>query len=189
MESFSRNPFYDELKLYCSRGGGRGEEDRDSIGPLYKSIHFQRGYGIGYVDPFPYETYGLGFGDSISNLFRMALPYLKQGLKHLGKKAVDTVANVAHDVIEGRNIPEAAKEHVTTATQELIAKAPKALTELMNKNKQISEMPISSRANVAPRRTTGKRKQAGKKRGVPAKKRGSEIRAASSKYPGLHGVL
>lgn len=157
------NPFYDELKSYCVSGGGGGgvgyNVDEDSIGPLYKSVHFQRGFGFGYVDPFPYEKYGLGFGDTISNLFRMAVPYLKQGLKHLGKKAVDTVAHVAHDALEGQNIPEAIKSHAGTAGRELIAKVPRAFSEVLDKSRSATDNDISLDESVVTGRASRKRKK------------------------------
>jgi hypothetical protein len=169
MEGLSQNPFYDELKTYCKSGGGGGGEieERDSIGPMYKSINFQRGYGIGYVDPMPYEKYGLGFGDTISNLFRMAVPYLKRGLKHLGRKAVETAANVAQDAIEGENVPESMKLHAGATARELMAKAPEAFSRIINKNDGRIDTGVSPmrsvRAGRAQKRTRGARSRAGKR--------------------------
>jgi hypothetical protein len=168
MDGLSQNPFYDELKVYCKSGGGGGEiEERESIGPLYKSINFQRGYGVGYVDPLPYEKYGLGFGDTISNLFRMAVPYLKHGLKHLGRKAVETVANVAQDAIEGQNVPESMKLHAGTTARELMAKAPEALSRIINKNEGLTDAGVSPMGSVhagrAQKRTRGQYRRGGKR--------------------------
>jgi hypothetical protein len=171
------NPFYDELKAYCTSGGGELDE-RDSIGHLYKSINFQRGYGVGYIDPFPHETYGLGFGDTISNLFRMAVPYLKQGLKHLGKKAVDTAANVAYDALEGQNIPEAVKTHVGTTAREIVARAPEVISEVLDKSRGNMDKTSSASENLSVK-TTPRRQQ--RKRRQPIRSR--TIKRARKGYP------
>jgi hypothetical protein len=46
---------------------------------------------------------------------------------------VNTAANIAQDAINGENIKEAAKAHVTSATHDIFAKAPLALREALNK--------------------------------------------------------
>lgn len=192
-DGISSNPYYDQLKLYCPKRGGAAEGldediDRENIGSLYRSIQFQRGFGLGSVDPFPYDTYGLGFGDSISNLFRMAVPYLKEGLKHLGKKTVAAVANVAQDAIEGRNIPEAAAEHAETAARDIVAKIPTALSATMgDKSKRGQSEPVSLGYDATEERSiTRKRKRApaGRRRVIATGKR----RGGRASFPVLDNL-
>lgn len=170
--------------MHTTNGGGLGDDD---IGSLYKSIQFQQGYGFGYMDPFPYESYGLGFGESISSLFRMAIPYLKEGQTYLGKKAVNTVANIANDAIEGKSVPESAKRHVYEAADDVFAKAPAHLAQIANKRgrsqiKSVNHSDASASATTPQRRgTTGVRKRL---------RLGSNARTGLLKtYPALNNIL
>lgn len=154
--ALSGNPYYDDLKLYAGISGGGGiggggGGDSDDIGPLYKSIHYQRGYGVGFVDPFPFDTYGLGFGDSISQLFRLAVPYLKQGLKHVGHRVVEGAASLAKQAIEGKSLPEAAKEALSKTSEQLVAKAP-AVLERLHKGFASDVSPVSRTVTAAVKR-------------------------------------
>lgn len=116
------NPFYEQMKRLAMAGDGFDED----IGDVYKGIMYQRGYGLGYGVDIN-EMNGLGFGDSLMNVFRYIMPALKSGAKYLGDKAISTAADIAHDAIAGRNIGEAAKEHVTKAGKEIFARAPDTL--------------------------------------------------------------
>lgn len=118
------NPFYDQFKHDVMVGGGFG--DGEGIGDVYRSVLYQRGYGLGY-DIDLGDTYGLGFGDNLMSLIRYALPMLKGGLQYLGKQAVSTAANIAQDAIEGKSVKESAKEHISKVGEDIFAKAPAAL--------------------------------------------------------------
>jgi hypothetical protein len=122
------NPFYDQFKLECVKGGGL--RDEDDLGEFYRGSMYQRGYGLGFGEPFiGNDMCGYGLGQTLSNLFQMAWPLLKRGMKFLGTSAVGTVADIARDVIEGKNVKESAKERVTKTAQDILAKAPKAISE------------------------------------------------------------
>ena len=57
--------------------------------PAFHGARFQQGYGLGSI---------------FKGLFRWGMPNLKQGAKVLGKKALQTGAQVAQDVLEGNNV-------------------------------------------------------------------------------------
>ena len=59
--------------------------------PAFHGARFQRGYGLGSI---------------FRGLFRWAVPHLQQGVKMLGKKALETGVDVAQDVLEGKNLKE-----------------------------------------------------------------------------------
>ena len=63
--------------------------------PGYRGSRYQRGYGIGSL---------------LGSLFRAATPLLKSGAKALVKQGARFGTEVVSDVIEGRNIKEAARE-------------------------------------------------------------------------------
>lgn len=120
------NPYYEQFKGECLMGEGF---NRQEIGPFYKGVLFQRGYGLSYQELPICQMYGLGLGDTLSHWFQLALPMIKRGLKFLGKKAVNTAANIAQDAIEGRKFQESAKEHVTETAKDIWTKAPAAIRE------------------------------------------------------------
>ena len=124
------NPFYEHFKVECLGGAG---VDTSDLGPFYKGVLFQRGYGLTYRELPTCQAYGLGLGETMSNLFYAALPMLKRGLRYLGSKAVRTAANIAEEAIRGRNIGEATKEHATEAVKDIWAKAPPEIVERLNK--------------------------------------------------------
>ena len=61
--------------------------------PAFRGSRFQQGYGLGSI---------------FKGLFRWAMPYLQQGAKILGKKALQTEAQVAQDVLDGHDVKTAA---------------------------------------------------------------------------------
>jgi hypothetical protein len=153
------NPFYDQFKVECLGGEGVGKHE---LGPFYKSVLYQRGYGLGYQELCPEQMYGLGLGDSLTNLFHMAWPVLRKGLKYLGKSAVSTAADVARDVIEGKDLKESARKHVTKSAQDILARAPAAITgikEGANRSSSVSSQQIGKRKrSSAATRPSAKRK-------------------------------
>ena len=60
--------------------------------PAFHGGRFQQGYGLGSI---------------FKGLFRFAVPHLRQGVKMLGKKALQTGVNVAQDVLAGENFKTA----------------------------------------------------------------------------------
>ena len=63
----------------------------------FHGARFQQGYGLGSI---------------FKGLFRWAMPHLQQGAKVLGKKALQTGAQVAQDVLEGNNVNTALEKRI-----------------------------------------------------------------------------
>ena len=62
--------------------------------PMFAGRRYQRGHGLGSI-----------FG----GLFKAAMHLLKKGAKTLGREALITGLNIAGDVVQGRNIKQAAE--------------------------------------------------------------------------------
>jgi hypothetical protein len=127
------NPFYEQGKMLATAGNGQNED----IGDLYKSVLYQRGYGLGYDELS--DMQGLGFSDGLMSMFRFVMPALKTGLQYLGKQAVSTAANIAQDAIAGRNVKEAAREHVLRVGEDIFAKPPGINKGRAGKRKALSQ--------------------------------------------------
>ncbi|GFS71956.1 uncharacterized protein F54H12.2 [Trichonephila clavipes] len=74
----------------------------------YKSINFQKGYGIGGI---------------FRRLFRAALPFLVKGGKTIGKEVLMTGSRVASDVLSRENFKEAVKTRSRESGEKLAQKA------------------------------------------------------------------
>jgi hypothetical protein len=156
------NPFYDQFKSECLSGEGI---DKHNIGPFYKGILYQRGYGLMYDDVCPEHAYGLGLGDNLSNLFQIAWPVIKKGLQYLGKSAVNTAANIAQDTIQGRNVKEAAREHSKRTVRDIIAKAPAAISGDFGIKEEAHDIsPVRSDLSVKRKRPISSSYRVAKKR-------------------------
>lgn len=119
------NPFYDQFKHMATVGSGMGDDD-DNIGHVYKSVLYQRGFGIGHEFDFG-RVHGLGFADGLMSMIRMAMPVIKKGVQFLGNHAVSTVANIAQDAIAGENVKDSARKRVSEAAEDIFARVPQAL--------------------------------------------------------------
>jgi hypothetical protein len=130
------NPYYDHFAAIIGEGDNNSrkddDDDDDDIGDTYRGVLYQRGFGNRFTYDYD-ELYGLGWGSTLKSLFNFAKPLFKQGAKYLGRKAVDTVANIATDAISGENIKESAKRRIADTGEEIFAKAPEAITQLINK--------------------------------------------------------
>jgi hypothetical protein len=76
--------------------------------PVFAGRRYQRGHGLGSI-----------FG----GLFKAAMPLLKQGAKNLKREALKTGLNIAGDVVQGRNIKQAAKSRLKSTGENLLQKA------------------------------------------------------------------
>ena len=63
---------------------------------------------------------GHGFGSLFSGLLRTVAPLIKRGAVALGKRALATGAQIAGDVVAGKNVKKAAKRRATTAGRNLM---------------------------------------------------------------------
>ena len=97
---------------------------------------YQKGYGLG--KRFGHQT-GYGFGGLFSKIFNFvrpyllkakdhALPLLKSGVETVGKEMVKSVAEIAKDVIEGKNLKESAKHHLNKTVDTLATQAEQKMT-------------------------------------------------------------
>jgi len=73
--------------------GGYVQRGRGDF-PVFRGSRMQRGYGLGSV---------------LSGMFRTAIPFLKSGVKALGKEALRTGVNIGQDVLSGQNFKTAAQ--------------------------------------------------------------------------------
>ena len=62
---------------------------------------------------------GHGFGSLFSGLLRTVAPLIKRGAVALRKRALATGAQIAGDVVAGKNVKKAAKRRATTAGRNL----------------------------------------------------------------------
>lgn len=89
------------------------------IGEVYRTTpYYQKGYGLlGYTNN---SARGRGLGNIFASLWKIAAPMIKTGAKKLGSAALDVATNVAADALQGRDIRESAKEHLTTQGTQLL---------------------------------------------------------------------
>ncbi|GFT09160.1 uncharacterized protein F54H12.2 [Trichonephila clavipes] len=69
----------------------------------------QAGNGLSYYQGQSFQK-GYGIGGWFKRLFRSALPFLSRGAKSVGKEVLRTGAQIANDLLEGRNLQEPAEE-------------------------------------------------------------------------------
>jgi hypothetical protein len=91
----------------------------------YASQAGQTGYGFstGFRGT-PYQR-GAGLGSFFRSLFRMAVPVIKSAAGHIGRQALSSGADIAHDILKGRPIGEAVEEHALAGVNELVGKVKK----------------------------------------------------------------
>ena len=63
---------------------------------------------------------GHGFGSLFSGLLRTVAPLIRRGAVALGKRALTTGAQIASDVVAGKNVKKAAKRRATAAGRNLM---------------------------------------------------------------------
>ncbi|GFY59425.1 uncharacterized protein TNIN_318751 [Trichonephila inaurata madagascariensis] len=86
-------------------------------------VPFERGRGIA----------GYGIGGWFKRLFRSALPFLSRGA--VGKEVLRTGAQIANDLLEGRNLQESAEERAKEMGRILAKKAIKKADDMLGKGK------------------------------------------------------
>lgn len=87
---------------------------------VFRGATYQRGYGLG-------GSFRSFFRWLVPIFKEHALPLLKSGAQEVGKKAISSISNIAKDAVNGRNIKEAAGEHLNTAVDNLKEKVNKKL--------------------------------------------------------------
>jgi hypothetical protein len=76
--------------------------------PVFAGRRYQRRHGLGSI---------------CGGLFKAALPLLKKGAKTLGREALKTGLNIGEDVVQGRNIKQAAEARLKSTGQNLFQQA------------------------------------------------------------------
>jgi hypothetical protein len=87
---------------------------------IYRGSVYQAGYGLG-------GTFRKFFRWVIPLFKKHALPTLESGAKAIGKTALSAAADIAKDVVAGRNVREAASEHINSAVDSLKERAERTL--------------------------------------------------------------
>lgn len=141
------NPYFNFYKRTVGKG---------SIGEIYRNDpDFQQGYGITLrrVKHRRRSQLGGGVGSWFSNLFRMAQPYLKKGLKTV----LNVGSNIASDVIDGENVKSAFKKRVK---EKVSASLPPQLSNFVNKTIGSGRSRTSKRKSVAANKRSAKKSAA-----------------------------
>ena len=111
--------------------------------PAFHGARFQQGYGLGSM---------------FKSLFRWAMPHLRQGAKVVGKKALQTGANVAQDMLEGENFNTAVAKRGRQALGLASQKSPQsgAGRKALKRKTQLRN---NSLTPVKKRKTTPRKKE------------------------------
>jgi len=95
----------------------------------FRGANFQPGYGLNY-------QHGAGLGTMFRRLAswvvpifkKHALPVIESGIKTVGQEALDSAADVAKDLISGKNLKDASSDRLITAIENLKQKAENKLS-------------------------------------------------------------
>jgi len=109
------------VEYYKAQAGGQYN--------YYRGPYFQDGYGLSIFQS------GDGFGDLFRRfaswvvpiIKKHALPTLESGAKHLTREALDSAADVAKDLISGKDFSTSASNRYKLAVENLKQKAENAL--------------------------------------------------------------
>lgn len=86
----------------------------------------QTGHGLDGFQGLPYQR-GHGLGSFFARLFRSILPVAKRvgksALKNVGKEALSLGANVAGDLVKGKQFKDSVEEHGREAAGNLLQRA------------------------------------------------------------------
>jgi hypothetical protein len=90
----------------------------------FRGSNFQQGYGLNYQQGAGLGTMFRKFASWVVPIFKKhALPVIESGIKTVGKEALDSAADVAKDIISGKNLKEASSERLISAIDNLKQKA------------------------------------------------------------------
>lgn len=164
-ETSGHNPYLDFfMQPHGSGGGGveSGGQFENRIGSIYRqNPYYQRGYGhIG----FQRHKSGRGLNSALASLWRFAFPIIKKGAQTLGSAAADVAANVASDVIEGKNFKDSAVEHMKSKGTELLREVPANIKGILQatsddtQQQQPAETALAAPTPIRFRRVAKKRK-------------------------------
>lgn len=86
-------------------------------------LHFQHGAGF---RGSPYQR-GAGLGSVFRSLFRAILPVAKKAGKAIGRRALQAGADIATDLVSGKNLKQSLEDHGKQATTDLLDRASNSL--------------------------------------------------------------
>jgi len=79
---------------------------------IFRGQLYQQGYGLGgYFRRF--------FKWIVPLAQKHALPVLEDGAKTIGRQAINSISNIAHDVVSGKNIQNSINEHGKNAIENI----------------------------------------------------------------------
>jgi hypothetical protein len=104
--------------------------------PYYIGAKYQEGHGLGSV---------------LSSIGKVAIPWIKHGVKYLGEEVVDKGCGIAKDVLAGRRASEAFNER-------LFGQRGSGYKRKRSSSKRISRKK-SSKRKVAPKKKSGTKKR------------------------------
>jgi hypothetical protein len=134
--------YHEYFKDSIGKGSGKYYS---GIGEIYKAgTRYQKGYGLLGVSQNDYTRRGDGLGNMLSNLWRMAFPMIKQGAQKMGSAALDVATNVASDVLKGKDLKQAAKEHLKAKGSQLLEEINPSLIGQIDKPIDTVEPTLSS---------------------------------------------
>jgi hypothetical protein len=176
------NPYYSFFKETIGRGSGKYYT---GIGHVYTTRRgLQRGSGFFMPGAPMFNKRGMGFGNVMRALFRMATPILKV----LGSKAVDVASNIAKDTIQGENIKDSAVRHVSNEGKQLLGRVPSSIRNILDKSGEISAdgiSPTSAEVEIRPAEEQNKNKKVAVKRAAFKVKNKTFKRGRGISYPAL----
>jgi len=73
--------------------------------PYFKGSLYQRGYGLG-------NQFRKFFNWIVPLFKRHAVPTIEKGLKKLGEESINSMSNIAKDVISGKDLKTSAQENI-----------------------------------------------------------------------------
>jgi len=80
--------------------------------PFYKGTQFQKGYGIG-------DQFRRFFRWIVPIFKKHAAPTIEKGLKKIGEESINSLSNIAKDIISGKNASESIKDNVSNSIDNL----------------------------------------------------------------------
>lgn len=90
----------------------------------FRGSNFQHSYGLNYQQGAGLGTMFRKFASWVVPIFKKhALPVIESGIKTVGQEALDSAADVAKDIISGKNLKEASSERLISAIDNLKQKA------------------------------------------------------------------
>ena len=102
--------------------------------PVFRGARTQRGYGLGSM---------------LKGMLRSAVPFLKQGGKYLGKKALQTGLNVAQDVMNGKNVKRATTSNLKKLARNLQPDVGKKKNKRRRPRKERTSVPKAKRRKTS----------------------------------------